>query len=288
MANMVKGPQFVRFFGPVLEALKSLGGSGQPSEVKDFIAQKLAVPEGEIAARMESGASRYGNQVDWARFYLSKAGLLDSSIRGVWRLTDEGRATSLTMDQAVALFKKVHKQLQPIGDAGKRVEEQEEQEQEIDIPEHAGYRDECLALLQGLTSAGFERFCQGLLRESGFESVTVTGKSGDGGIDGIGILQVGPFVSFRVFFQCKKYAGSIGPDKIRDFRGAMADRTDKGIVLTTGVFTAEAKREAVRDGTMPIELVDTDKLLDIMEKLEIGLKPKGTFDVDQDFFRKFQ
>ena len=235
---------------------------------------------------MESGASRHSNQVDWARFYLSKARLIDSSVRGVWRLTDEGRATSLTMDQAVSLFKKVHKQGQPVGDAGKRIEEPEEQR--IDVSEHTDYRDECLALLRKLPPAGFEMFCQGLLRESGFESVTVMGKSGDGGIDGVGILEVGAFVSFRVYFQCKRYAGSVGADKIRDFRGAMAGRTDNGIVLTTGAFTAEAKREAVRDGTIPIELVDADKLLDIVEKLEFGLKPKRTFDVDQDFFRKFQ
>ena len=126
------------------------------------------------------------------------------------------------------------------------------------------------------------------MRESGFESVTVTGKSGDGGLDGIGILQVNAFVSFKVLFQCKRYSGSVNPSQVRDFRGAMMGRADKGIILTTGTFTSEAKKEAVRDGVPPIELVDGGKLLDMFETLELGLKPKKAYDIDEKFFDDFQ
>ena len=134
---------------------------------------------------------------------------------------------------------------------------------------------------------GFERICQRLLRESGFEQVKVTGRSGDGGIDGHGILQVNPFVSFNVLFQCKRYRGTLSFSIIRDFRGAMMGRADKGIIITTGIFSINAKKEARRDGVPPIELVDGEKLIDMFELLELGLKPRKTYDIDYNFFEEF-
>jgi restriction system protein len=128
------------------------------------------------------------------------------------------------------------------------------------------YREEIAAKLQSLSPGRFERFCQRLLRESGFQEATITGRSGDGGIDGIGILQVNSLVSFKVLFQCKKYQGSVSPMQVRDFRGAMMGRADKGIIITTGSFTAEARKEAVRDGVPPIELVDGEKLVVMLEQ----------------------
>ena len=139
-----------------------------------------------------------------------------------------------------------------------------------------------------ITPSGFERFCQRLLRESGFQHVTVTGKSNDGGIDGIGILQVNPLVSFKVLFQCKKYAGTVTPSQVRDFRGAMMGRADKGIILTTGSFTSEAQREALRDGVPPIELVDGERLVGMLEELELGLSPIKAYRIQPDFFHEFQ
>jgi len=139
-----------------------------------------------------------------------------------------------------------------------------------------------------LTPAGFEKLCQRLLRESGFSQVKVTGKSGDGGIDGYGVLELNPLMSFKVLFQSKRYKDVVSTDKIRDFRGAMAGRADKGIIITTGRFTQDAKNEAVRDGVPPIELVDGDKLVTMFEKLEFGLIPRTVYDIDLDFFKEFQ
>lgn len=150
------------------------------------------------------------------------------------------------------------------------------------------HRDELLDLLLALPASGFERFSQRLLRESGFQDVTVTGKSGDGGIDGIGILQVNPLVSFKVLFQCKRYQGAVVPSHVRDFRGAMQGRADKGIIITTGSFTTEAKKEAVRDGVPPIELVDGEKLVEMLEDLELGLQPIRAFSIDDRFFEEFR
>ena len=149
-------------------------------------------------------------------------------------------------------------------------------------------RGHLLQILRELPPEGFERICQRLLRESGFEQVTVTGRSGDGGIDGVGVLEINPFVSFKVLFQCKRYAGSVSSPQIRDFRGAMMGRADKGLIITTGAFTLDAKKEARRDGVPPIELVDSEKLVDMFERLELGLRPRIAYDVDDQFFREYR
>ncbi|HSF85963.1 MAG TPA: restriction endonuclease, partial [Acidimicrobiia bacterium] len=150
------------------------------------------------------------------------------------------------------------------------------------------YRTQLLSVLQDLPAGGFERLCQRLLREAGFEQVTVTGRSGDGGIDGIGILELNPFMSFKVLFQCKKYKGSVGASAVRDFRGAMMGRADKGLILTTGTFTADARREALRDGVPPIEMVDGDKLVTMFADLELGLEPRKTYNLVESFFDEFR
>lgn len=288
------GPVFVQYFGPILDALRELGGSGRPAEIQDIIAEKLGISEQEQSEQLKSGASRFTNKIYWARFYLVKAGLLDSSTRGVWSITDAGRQAKLDHDAAYAIFKRIHAQwgVSPHKKGG----DEEPDVESADAPptgvSAAGtapdHRSQLLALLKKLPPKGFEQLCQRLLRESGFEQVFVTGRSGDGGIDGHGLLQVNPLVSFRTYFQCKRYQDSVGPGVVRDFRGAMMGRADKGIILTTGTFTSEARKEAVRDGAPPIELVDGERLLDMFEELELGLKPKKSFDVDASFFDEFQ
>jgi restriction system protein len=118
--------------------------------------------------------------------------------------------------------------------------------------------------------AAFERLCQRILKDSGFIKVEVTGRSGDGGIDGIGVLRLN-LLSFHVFFQCKRWKGSVGASAIRDFRGAMVGRADKGLVMTTGSFTTDARREATRDGAPAIDLVDGEAVCELLKKLQIGV-----------------
>ncbi|MEO5887850.1 MAG: restriction endonuclease [Anaerolineales bacterium] len=279
-----KGPQFVRYFQPVINALIELGGSGRPEEVEEAIVEQLKLSEEERSEQIPSGQSRFSNKVNWARFYLVKAGLIDSSTRGVWSLTEKGRATSLSAEQALELFNQIHK---PFVDGRKKSKIEKIPEDEIISPEDISHRSSLLAILLDLPPDGFERLCQRLLRESGFEKVQITGKSGDGGLDGIGILQMNAFVSFKVLFQCKRYSGSVNPSQVRDFRGAMMGRADKGIILTTGNFTADARKEAVRDGVPPIELVDGEKLIDMFEQLELGLRPKTAYEIDTNFFDEF-
>jgi restriction system protein len=291
----MSGPKFVQFFSPVIEALKELGGSGRPSEVREVISRQLNISESDRTELLDGGAPRFDNQVAWARFYLVKEGLVDSSKRGVWSLSDRGREIeSLSFDESLAIFRRIQSEFQP-----ERISEQESTQLEEIVEEtiapndtavsdDSSYRKKLLEVLLSLPPAGFERLCQRLLRESGFEQVVVMGRSGDGGIDGQGILQINPFVSFKVLFQCKRYTGSVSSSQVRDFRGAMMGRADKGIILTTGTFTSDSQKEAVRDGVPPIELVHGDKLLDMFENLELGLTPRKTYDVDHHFFREFQ
>jgi restriction system protein len=284
------GPQFVRFFGPVLQALRELGDSARPAEVRDKVAADLNISEGKIDELLDSGTSRFDNQVAWARFYLAKSGFIDSSRRGVWSLTDKGRMANLDHREALKIFREVHSEFP------RSVESTSESgtSDEALAPEDSSsgqvtnYRLELLDILQKLPPDGFERFCQRLLRESGFQDVTVTGRSGDGGIDGIGILQVNPLVSFKVLFQCKRYRGSVSPSHVRDFRGAMQGRADKGIIITTGSFTSDAKKESVRDGVPPIELLDGERLIEMLETLELGLVPVRAYQVDKKFFDEYR
>lgn len=286
-ATNKKGPQFVKLFQPVLDALQELGGSGRPDEVTDFIIEKLELSKEERNETIPSGELRLTKNVNWARFYLAKAGFIDASTRGVWNLTSSGRTAKLSHEQALQIFNDVHKQFTDTRKQ-RKVAPERNKPNETEILEDVDHRTELMNILLGLSSEGFERLCQRLLRESGFEKVEVTGKSGDGGLDGIGVLQVNPFVSFKVLFQCKRYKGSVTPSQVRDFRGTMQGRADKGIILTTGTFTSEAKKEASRDGVPPIELVDGDKLLDMFEKLELGVRPIQAYEVVTKFFDEYK
>lgn len=280
-----KGPEFIRFFKPILQVLKESGGSGTTAEVIDRAIELLKISTREQEITLKNGQSRVRNQAQWGRLYLVKAGFLDSSRRGVWSLTEEGSRADVKSLDPFSVFQSVQKnflQEKP----GKEPEPFIDEADKSTI-EGIDYKTDLLTVIKSLPPSGFERLCQRLLRESGFQHVVVTGRSGDGGIDGIGVLQVNVFVSFNVLFQCKRYQGSVTPSQIRDFRGAMMGRADKGIILTTGTFTLDAKKEARRDGVPPIELVTGEDLVRLFENLELGLLPRKTFEVDRKFFEEF-
>lgn len=276
------GPKFLRFVIPVIDVLKELGGSGKVSEVQDAAIGLLDIPENELEETLKSGDSRVRNQIAWARFYLSKSGYLESSQRGVWTLTEKGLKSELNDRDVYDMFKNVRETVKRNQDV-KQVNV--EDEETIEVYSH---KKEILNILQSLPPEGFERICQRLLRESGFQQVKVTGKTGDGGIDGHGILEINPLVSFKVIFQCKRYQGTVSASQVRDFRGAMMGRADKGIIITTGRFSLDAKGEAVRDGVPPIELVDGEKMVDMFENIQLGLIPKTIYEIDDGFFEEFK
>ena len=256
---MAVGSQFTTYINPLLAVLKNLGGSARSAEAKTAVAKYMRLPDSVLEERLASGSSRFDNQVSWARYYLVRSGYIDSSRRGVWGLTDKGRSVeALSSEEIAMVVQDVVAEWKATRSAADEGSEQTAEEViEERSPEELGdHRTRLLHVLRALPAPGFERLCQRLLREAGFEDVTVTGRSGDGGIDGTGLLMVNPFVGFKVLFQCKRYAGSVGSSVVRDFRGAMMGRADKGIIMSTGSFSPDARREAVRDGVPPIELVD--------------------------------
>lgn len=287
MSKKHRQAEFVKWFGPLLEALRDLGDSGKPKEVTSRIAANLNLSDKILDETLKSGVNKFHNQVAWARQYLVWEGLLDSSKHGTWKLTEKGKNTKLDSETSRKIFIKwveIHQRARKEKSDNEIIAEQEEKapeefEQEKSLS--------LLDVLQSLSPSAFERITRELLREHGFENVVVNGRSHDGGIDGYGTLEINPFVSFKVLFQCKRYKGSVSRAQVGDFRNAMLGRAEKGIIITTGSFTNEAMKEASREGAPQIELVDGSKLVEMFEKVELGLTPKTVYEVDMNYFKKF-
>jgi len=281
-----KKAEFCKWFNPVLVALKELGGSGRPKEVIEKVAKNEKVSDQKREETLKNGTLKFDNQVAWARQYLVYAGLLDNSIRGVWTLTPLGKKTVLTEEEAHKIFlKRVE-----IYQKSKRDKNKEETKEELEKIIENPINDEVtnlLDILKSISWVGFEHLCKRLLREHGFENLEVTQRSRDEGIDGYGTLETNPFISTRIIFQCKRYKGTVSREKVGDFRNAVMGRAEKGIIITTGTFSEDAKREAERDGVIPIELIDGKKLVELFEQVELGVKQKIIYEVDYKFFDEY-
>lgn len=274
-------PPFAEFFVPVLRALDALGGSASIEEIDDKTAVLMNVSDAARAVLVGDGPrAKFDYRCAWARSWLKNAGLTNNSERGVWALTAEGRMSlSLDPEEVVRLVRRADAALRK----AKTVAAPERAEAEAEAADIAlkDWREQLLDILLALDPAAFERLCQRILREAGFIKVEVTGRSGDGGIDGTGVLRVN-LLSFHVLFQCKRWKGSVGSGAVRDSRGAMVGRADKGLVITTGTFTADARREAVRDGAPAIDLIDGDGLCDLLKDQKIGVRVKMVEEVTVD------
>jgi restriction system protein len=283
---MAKGPKFTKHFIPLLESLREMGGSAAAYEATDAVIEKEKISEKELEKTNKNGGSNVRNAIAWSRQYLVYSGYIDSSARGIWTLTEKGLNEDLSKLNPLNLFDEIQQSRKITSTSLES--DQIESDSKADEKILESSETALLPMLKSLTPNGFERLCQRLLREHGFQKVKVTGRSGDGGIDGEGVLEINPLLSFKVIFQCKRYQGSVGSKEVRDFRGAMVGRANKGIFLTTGNFTMEAKKEAVREGTDQIELVDGEKLVKMFEQLELGLKPKIIYELDPEFFKEYK
>ncbi len=281
-------PSYDKLMIPVLNALISLGGSGtieeineKVSELENFSEEILQIPHKE-----EGSQSEIDYRLAWARTYLKKFGLLENSARGVWNLTkSEIDIKQINTDEIVRYGK------QTINESLDKKSQDKTliAELEAEVEESIEWKEQLLNTILAISPNAFEKLTQRLLRESGFVEVEVTGRSGDGGIDGKGIARMSGLLSFHVIFQCKRYKGSITPSQIRDFRGAMQGRADKGIFITTGIFTRDARKEATRDGAPPIDLIDGELLCEKLKEFSLGVKTKFVeeIEIDENFFSKF-
>lgn len=214
-----------------------------------------------------------------------KSDIIDSSERGIWKLTDKGYKSNLSDQDVYLLFRKIQDTFERKRDVEAEINIEEIDE---DIVEDRTHWEILLEVLKNLSPEGFEKICKRLLTEVGLQDVQITGRSGDQGIDGTGVIKVNDVVGFNVIFQCKRYKDAVVPHHVRDFRGTMQGRADKGMIITTGRFTAESHREAIRDGVPPIELIDGERLVSLFEKYQLGLKPKVVYDVLPDFFDNYK
>jgi len=264
--------KYDELFNPTLAALHNLGGSGSVGEIEDQVAAILKLTDEQVNEIHRGNTSKLSYRLAWARNYLKRVQLLENSSRGVWTLTKEGLKTK-SVDKEVIKRKVVaeDKQEKLTQEKAKTTETIEEQEVDEEILKFT-WQEQIIEELQKIQPSAFERLCQRLLRELGFQNVEVTGQTNDGGIDGKGMLRLGGVLSFHVIFQAKRYKGSISPSIVRDFRGAMVGRADKGLIITTGSFTREAKREASRDGAPPIDLIDGNDLAEKLKELKLGIE----------------
>jgi len=258
-------PSYDEMFNPLIEALHELGGSGSIKEINNKVielqkypAEIVDVPHGE------GPTTEIEYRLGWARTYLKKYGLLENSSRGVWSISnDKHDVKEINPKEIVDSVRSLVKAEKDKSTGGSVIKDNEFEDKT--------WQEELMELLLSLPPAAFERLVQRILRESGFSQVEVTGKTGDGGIDGKGIFKIAGLISFNVLFQCKRWQNSVPPHEIRGFRGALQGKADKGLFVTTGSFTRDAIKEASRDGAPPIDLLDGEALVDKIKELKLGI-----------------
>ena len=265
---MVRAPTFDQMMNPLIQGLKSLGGSGTIEEIDNKVAEILNLSDEQLEVLHNpdrGGQTEVEYRLAWTRTYLKKYGVLENSSRGVWALTLKGNQLERINPNEVKRF---------VREEDRKARAKTTDDEIVEDGTELTWRDELLATMQKMDPPAFERLVQRLLRESGFIQVEVTGQSGDGGIDGKGIMRLGGMLSFHVIFQCKRYSGSVGAGHVRDFRGAMVGRADKGLLITTGNFTRDAEREATRDGAPAIDLIDGNLLAEKLKEMGLGVITK--------------
>ena len=257
-------------------ALKELGGSATIQELDEKVIELEGVTEQEQAFFMagKENRTRLSYYLSWARTYLKRGDALVNSSRGVWALTAAGSAITAT-NQTQAIHDRVDQEERERARLKRKAAKAEKpavvEPGDDTSAQEEHWKSTLLAVLGKMSPDAFERLSQRLLREAGFTRVDVRGKSGDGGIDGVGVLRMN-LVSFQIYFQCKRWKGSVGAKEIREFRGALQGGADKGLFITTGHFTNHASEEATRAGAIAIDLIDGDRLCDLLKEYRLGLE----------------
>jgi restriction system protein len=286
--------EFVKWFGPILDALRALGGSATPKEITQWIGEHLNISEKILSERYEkSGVLKFPNQLAWARQYLVWEELLASSKRGIWALSPKGWDTKLDGVKSHEIFLKWVK-IQADLREGKQSETNVEEiiaNQEENEPDGSNSKLQIslIEVLQNLSPTGFEHLCGRLLREYDFENIEISQQSHDGGIDGYATLKLNPFVNMSVYFQCKRYAGTVPTEKVQAFIGVMETNkrsVEKGLLITTGSFAKAALD--IEKNNIKLELIDGEKLVEMFEEVELGVKPKTIYEPDMTFFEQYR
>lgn len=289
-------PTQTDLFLPTLKAIHDLGGSASKFELQQRIVEICNLSEGQMDVVFPENSRHKGRpkvfyNLEWARSNLKAIDALASGGRGISSITAKG-IEFLKFDDSVAenrLKAEVRAWRRRNATSSKTrsdtpIDDRDMTDEGQTLEE---WRVQLIDVLKRMDPVAFERLSIRLLKEAGFEGTQSLGGTGDGGIDGVGVYKIS-LVSFPIYLQCKRYAGSVGANVVRDFRGAMAGRGEKGLIITTGTFTPAARAEATRDGAPPVDLVDGDEFCDLIVKHGLGVKvtERRVMDVavDEDFF----
>lgn len=290
--DLQKFPEAVGYIPKVIAALRELKDVARAAAVRDSIVGAMKANAEPInEAQLKTGAPKYQNDIQWARMYLVNAGLLEPvSIagHGIWQLTDEGWKMPLDEKTIKGIyFQTAKKGSKPPADDQAAPKDEDQQH---DLPGMDSWELRLKKILTTMPDKGFERLCAQVMTQNGLYATKVTGQPGDKGIDGEGFLAIDEagLVSMRVAWQCKRYAeGKVGSSEVRDFRGALDKDIAHGIIFTTSMFTTDAEQEAKQPGKTPIQLVNLERLVELLGKLKLGVKPVTTFAVDTKFFEPY-
>lgn len=280
------GPTFDAMMPELIQALKNLGGSGSINEINQECIRLLNLSDEVVAFPHSRGnRSEVEYRLAWTRTFLKKTGYVDNASRGIWILTSKGNEADHVNPGEIVRQVRAMAALTSSSSSPDLSNDDDLENDGIELPEEIQtWRDKLRNVLLNLNPDAFEHLAQQLLRAAGFTQVIVTGRTGDGGIDGTGIIKLNGMISFHMLFQCKRYQGSVSAGEMRDFRGAMQGRADKGLFITTGKFTNAAMQEANRPGTTPIDVIDGESLIDMLKDLKLGVKPVTDYQVNEEWF----
>lgn len=277
-------PRYPQLLNPLFQALKDLGGSGSNREMFDKVVANMNLPADvvDIMHKGNADMSEVAYQLAWARTTLKNAGVITNSARSVWSIMPEYTSVA-SVDPREVLKRKKKKN----GENEDEPQDEDPFNDESEFPEEVKpWKVRMAEILQNMDPYGFERLAQRVLRECGFSQVEVTKKSGDGGIDGTGKLKINGIFSFNVAFQCKRYSGQVGAPAVRDFRGSLTTDIEKGVLITTGMFSKAARDEASNPGKQQIDLIDGEEFINKIAEYGIGVHEVMTYEIDEEFFKK--
>jgi restriction system protein len=293
MADHGDLPTYRDLILPTLRAVEKLGGSAKAKEITDQIIDDLNFDDETLAIMYENRPETAVviDRMDWARSYSKLGGALDSPRRGLFLISPLGREIlSLPDDEAVARCVEMDREVRRARGTKKKpiAPDPTGDEREVELPDEDddAWKEPVLRRLHALSPTGFEEFVIYLLRAYGLELRRVGG-SGDEGIDGIGLAPITPVLSVRVAVQAKRYdpGSTVSRDAVALFqRDASAAGAERAVFVTLGRFT-EPARKAATFATPNVDLIDGDRLCELMRDEEVGVKIRP--EVDESFFERF-
>ena len=288
MKSSKKSPISRQLIVPIYKVILSLGGSATNDEIYAKVIELMHLTDEQVEEQHLGSITQteLQYQLAWARTYLKNANYISNSGRSVWSInTSYAKTNPDELDPTGIISSIRSKNNEEYNDDNNIPEDINIKNDEEEYPdENKPWRTKLSTILQEMDPYAFERLCQRVLRESGFEDVKVTRKSNDGGIDGTGKLIIQGLISFNIAFQCKRYKEKVSSVEIRNFRGSMDSNIEKGIFITTGIYTEDAKKEANASGKKKIDLVDGEKFIDILISNKLGVEEIKYYKVHKAFF----